>query len=94
MVSACLPEKTPIRLTELAQVLDKHVSTIVRWTQRGVKGQRLRSYLIGGQRYVDREDVLVFLRALNDQRTGTDLNLQPRREEIRCVEEKLNRAGF
>ena len=49
--------KSRFRLAELAQALDKHVGTIVRWTQKGVRGTVLRSYLLGGQRYVDHEDV-------------------------------------
>jgi hypothetical protein len=87
--------KSRYRLGELAQAMDKHISTIVRWTQRGVKGRVLRSYLLGGQRYIDREDVLAFIQAINGDEVGNEHVPSTRRKaEMQRVDEDLNRAGI
>ena len=57
-----LPDKDRFTLREVAGLLDKHVSTIWRWVlKKGVRGRRLRSIHVGGQRYVLRCDLDKFL---------------------------------
>jgi excisionase family DNA binding protein len=46
---------------EVAKQLKVHVATVYRWTFQGVRGKRLRSFLIGGRRYISRADLDAFL---------------------------------
>lgn len=90
-----LPNQPRFRERDLAKALDKHVSTVVRWRQRGVRGHVLRSYLVGGQRYIDRQDFVNFITALNGSESGTSPLPPPDHEEkMRRVNEELDRAGI
>jgi hypothetical protein len=94
-MNAAFLGKRRYRLGELARAMDKHISTVVRWTQRGVRGRVLKSYLLGGRRYIDRKDVLSFLQAINEKEVGNEPRPSPRREaEMRRVDEELDRAGI
>jgi hypothetical protein len=79
---------------ELAKVLDKHVSTIIRWTRRGVRGHVLRSYLVGGQRYIEREAFAEFLHAINTPRQTPVLASPRREEELKQVGKELDDLGL
>src|SRR5258707_364062 len=70
----------------LARAMDKHISTIIRWTRRGVRGQVLRSYLIGGQRLIADED---------GTRSGATVTLDLDREErLLPISELLHDEGY
>jgi hypothetical protein len=85
--------KAYYREGELAKALDKHVSTIIRWTRRGVRGHVLKSVLIGGQRYIEREAFAEFLNAINAPRTP--VLASPRREEdLNKVGKELDALGL
>lgn len=43
-----------------------HPSTIFRWIQRGVRGVKLQTKLVGGRRFVDDEALDDFLRLINE----------------------------
>ena len=43
-----------------------HISTVYRWWQRGVRGQRLATVVVGGQRFVREGDLRAFLASLNE----------------------------
>jgi hypothetical protein len=74
---------------ELAKVLNKHVSTIVRSTRRGVRGHVLKSVLVGGQRYIEREAFAEFIHAINQPRIPVQAS--PRREEeLRQIGQELD----
>lgn len=64
------------------------ISTIFRWMQRGVRGVRLRGTLIGGRRYVKRDDLDAFLAALNSP-MGTVLPTSAAAERARRELEAL-----
>jgi hypothetical protein len=51
-----------VTLNQVAKRLKVHVATVYRWTLQGVRGKRLRSFLIGGRRYVALADLEHFLR--------------------------------
>jgi hypothetical protein len=90
-----LPDKARFSQTELARAINKHVSTVVRWTLRGVRGHILKSYLLGGQRYIDRQDYLDFIQGLNVASTGpSPVSVPDREEQISCANEELDRAGI
>ena len=52
-------------INQIARLLRKHSGTIWRWVLRGVRGHRLRSFHVGGRRYVTRKDLEAFLSAIN-----------------------------
>jgi hypothetical protein len=83
------------RFAELARVVNKHIATIVRWTQRGVRGHVLKSYRLGGQYYIDREAIIEFLQAINGGGLPPTNEVQAREEEKRRrVDEALDKAGI
>lgn len=43
-----------------------HISTLVRWTKRGVRGKRLATFLIGATRYTTKAALDQFLAELNE----------------------------
>ena len=51
-----------LTLNQVAKQLDVHIGTVHRWTLRGVRGKRLRSFLVGGRRYISRSDLERFIR--------------------------------
>jgi Protein of unknown function (DUF1580) len=94
-MSQLLPDRERFRFGELARAIGKDVSTIFRWTLRGVRGHVLKSYVVGGQRYVEREDFLAFIGAINGSRTPAATGGKADREaELRRVDEALDRAGI
>ncbi len=50
-----------LSLNEVAKQLNVHISTIYRWVLHGVRGRRLKSFLVGGRRYVDADELAQFL---------------------------------
>lgn len=92
-----LPEKDSFSPAELARAVGKHCATIWRWMVRGVRGHRLASYRLGGQRRIAREDILAFIEAINSDTAinGSAKGETPRRaEEVRRVEDELDRLGI
>lgn len=51
-----------LTVNQVAQHLNVHAATVYRWTFQGVRGKRLRSFLIGGRRSVALADLEHFLR--------------------------------
>lgn len=47
-----------------------HISTLVRWSTKGVRGNRLETFLIGDRRFTSRSALQRFLASLNQ---GADL---------------------
>ena len=50
-----------LTLADVASRFRVHISTVYRWTYRGVRGNRLRSFLVGGRRFVLPDDLQEFL---------------------------------
>jgi hypothetical protein len=48
-------------VNDVARRVGVHTATVWRWILTGVRGQRLRSYTVGGRRYVLRRDLETFL---------------------------------
>ena len=65
-----LPER--LTLNEVAKQLNVHISTVYRWTLRGVRGRRMKYFLVGGRRYVDADDLPQFLRPYQESRPDVD----------------------
>ncbi len=68
-----------------------HVSTVVRWAERGCRGHRLKTWLIGGARVTSEEALAAFLAALNGGRVET---ARKREKEIEAAEATLDAAGI
>ena len=91
-----LPGKDRFTVREVSQIVDKHVSTIFRWALRGIRGHRLRLVLIGGQRYVLRQDLLAFFHAINEESAtpSTACTATRRQQQIDQAAAELAEAGF
>jgi hypothetical protein len=63
-------------LLAIAEVSDHvpthpHVATVWRWIQKGIRGVRLESVLIGGMRYTSKEALQRFFEGSNASTNGT-----------------------
>ncbi|MCA9218649.1 MAG: DUF1580 domain-containing protein [Planctomycetales bacterium] len=91
----------PKRVSEITDGTKKvHTSTTHRWRQRGIKGIKLRTIMIGGDRYCCDEWLLEFFEATTrakDKTTGENIRqgrLTAQRErEIERAEQELDEAG-
>ncbi len=52
-----------LTLNQVAQRLDVHIGTVYRWSLSGVRGRRLRTFLIGGRRFVTLADLERFIQS-------------------------------
>ena len=92
---AGLPEKDRYSLKEIAKSLDKHISTVLRWALKGVRGRRLPSFLIGGQRYVNREDLERFLHPdAPPSSSPPPGSSSARASQLHAVDAELDAAGL
>lgn len=70
-----------LTLNQVAQHLNVHIGTVYRWTLQGVRGKRLRSFLIGGRRYVAVPDLERFLQPKDPLVSDTDSQRSKRAQE-------------
>jgi transposase len=84
-----------LRICEAAARVGVNVSTIWRWILRGVRGQKLESALIGGQRYTSEEAVQRFVENINAPAgmTPCGRTSKQREKEIAAAERELLDAG-
>ena len=59
-------------LNQVASELKVHVATVWRWAMKGVRGQRLRTVMVGGRRYVERCELERFLNEGRPQQDSPD----------------------
>lgn len=64
---------------EVARLIDVHVATIWRWSLNGVRGRKLKTFLVGGRRFVRASDLEAFLAGDNTP-SSSDLDLEARAE--------------
>ncbi len=50
-----------LSMRAVAREADVHITTVWRWTLKGVRGKRLPSFLVGGRRYVLRSELARFM---------------------------------
>ena len=84
-----LPKTEPYSIAAIAIVNGVHNSTVSRWGTRGVNGVRLRTYKIGGRKFVCRQDLEEF-----DRRVNGLLPFSPAESERDSVDEELDLAGI
>ena len=74
-----------------------HVSTIWRWSQRGIRGVRLETILVGGTRHTSREALQRFFTATTAAADGTPPATRTphqRRQAAQRAERELGEAGI
>ena len=87
-----LPER--LTINEVARQLNVHISTVFRWTLRGVRGRRLKSFLVGGRRYVGADDLVQFLRPHQESRQDVDSRRSEHAQEhLRSFRVKQQRSN-
>ena len=87
-----LLEEKLMTLTEAAKITPSrpHVSTLTRWTKKGVRGVRLASLLCGGKRMTSREEIVRFLLATTAAADGGNVVVNNLPSEVsNDIEEKL-----
>jgi len=88
-----------VSMTELARQLGVTIPTIWRWRQRGVRGVRLETFMIGGRRFTTQEAHRRFVEATTaaadgpQQDTAARTNRQ-RAAAIARAEAELDAAGI
>ena len=91
--------ESPLRLNEAAKSLPTrpHVSTLWRWNQKGVRGIKLETILIGGIRYTSEEALQRFFDRTTAAADGTEFTPRTsaqRQRSIEQAERELNDAGI
>jgi excisionase family DNA binding protein len=79
-----------LTVNQVAQHLNVHAATVYRWTFQGVRGKRLRSFLIGGRRYVAFADLEHFLRPEDQAQTVSEDDSRRSRQ----AQERLRSFGI
>lgn len=86
-----------ISITEAAKLVPGrvHISTCWRWINRGVRGHRLQTWMIGGLRKTTREALEDFLARLNPDaaRVASVSTTRQRERAIAAAERELDAAG-
>jgi formamidopyrimidine-DNA glycosylase len=67
------------------------VSTLWRWINRGVRGERLSTVKIGGTNYVSEAELERFLRAINGGRVAATVTAKARAKQLATVDRELDR---
>jgi len=93
--SVKLPDKEHFNLREVASALDVHAATVWRWALKGLRGIKLPTFLVGGRRYVRREDLESFLDALNNGPGEPEKSASHQKAAaIAAAEAELDAAGI
>lgn len=89
----------PKRLQEMTGGKRPHISTCHRWVQKGIRGNRLETVLVGGQRLTSYEAVNRFIQTITAAASGISDQApqQPsaqRERDIATAEAELDAAGI
>lgn len=86
--------ETRISFAKVAQEMGVHVSTVWRWSLRGIRGNRLECFSLGGRRYTSREAVERFVTRQNVA-PSTNIPASPDRvHAVEMAETELDRLGM
>jgi len=88
-----LLNETRVSLLTLARELGVHVSTVWRWSLRGVRGHQLKCFSLGGRRYTTRQAFTRFLAATNGERIVVGQTPRQRERAIDLAEKELDALG-
>jgi hypothetical protein len=84
---------TPMSKVPAASPGRPNLSTIWRWRNRGVRGHRLETILVGGRRYTSREAITRFLAAINGEPIRSE-TLRQREQAIDRAEKRAEELGI
>ena len=67
-----LSQEHLVTLTEASRIIpgSPHFSTLWRWYQRGIRGTRLETVIVGGRRFTSREAIKRFIARTTAARDG------------------------
>jgi hypothetical protein len=68
--------------------------TVWRWTEKGARGAKLETLLVGGRRVTSLEAIRRFLTAINSPKTPSVSQSARRQRAIEQAEHELNEAGI
>jgi hypothetical protein len=72
-----------------------HVATVWRWIEKGCRGHRLESWLVGGQRYTSMVAIETFLHAINSgSAKSVPMTAKTRQKAIEKAEAELVEMGL
>lgn len=74
-----------------------HVSTVWRWINRGVRGVKLETVMVGGRRFTSREAIARFNERITAAATGEPLPVRTTKQRSRDIEQarrELAEAGI
>ncbi|MHB9081060.1 MAG: DUF1580 domain-containing protein [Pirellulaceae bacterium] len=74
-----------------------HISTVWRWINRGVRGVKLETVMIGGRRFTSREALDRFYAATTAATSGESIPVRTNRQRTRDIEQarrELAEAGI
>jgi hypothetical protein len=89
-----------LTLKQAAQFLPNrpHIATLIRWWQRGCRGVKLTTILIGGQRYTSKEALQRFIEQTTAAADGAPApraeSSKAREKRLAKVEAELSAAGI
>ena len=96
-MSIDVANETVITLGEACRVVQPHgvsTATMARWIQRGVRGAKLATVLIGGRRFTSREAINRFISAQNaDESPTPTVSPAQRTRQAKAAQQELARAG-
>ena len=82
-----------LTMTKAAQRIRKHVSTLYRWHDPGVRGRRLPTFLIGANRYVLVSDLAEWVAAGFDRAAPTNMPEDSISQRVIDASKKLSDRG-
>jgi hypothetical protein len=74
-----------------------HVSTLWRWINRGIRGIRLETVMVGGRRFTSREALDRFFASITAATAGEPLPVRTTRQRTRDIDQarrELTEAGI
>ncbi len=90
--------ETVITLSEACRLIPPSgvsPATMARWIQRGVRGAKLATIVIGGRRFTSREAISGFIAAQNaDDSPTPTVSPAQRTRQAKAAQQELARAGI
>lgn len=84
--------KRHVSVTRAAQLLNVSTATIWRWLKRGVRGRRLKSFLLGGRRRIFAEELRRFVAPADAVRAEEAAVVERKTQHVAIqLDELLNR---
>ena len=93
-MTAALLDAPRLSMSEVARRLGVHTSSVWRWKLRGSGGRKLRTFLVGGRRYILVADLEAFLAAGQEPLDREAKASSPNADRATAAEAALNNRGI